>query len=168
MDDPLLAWHEAFVAAGYEVESLITNDITRDFAAFGTLDRHRLVLWRGFNDAVNILVESEAAPHQPLVRTWQKLPSGGSTSYGWLGDKRWKAAWRYGDFVRNHVGFMQVLTAVRAVIRGNVTVDDDDDRRHFMEERLKVANAIFMQRRYLPPESWVIAPGRTPESPRRT
>lgn len=167
MDDPLLKWHEAFVAAGYEVESLNTNDITQDFVAFGTLDGHRLVLWRGFNTAVNILVESDALKDRSLVRTWQKLPSGGSASYGWLGDARWGAAWRYGDFVRNHVGFIQVLTAVRAVIRGNVTADDDDYRRKFMDERLTVANAIFMQRRYLPPESWVIVPGRTPESPRR-
>src|SRR5690349_18059385 len=94
VDDPLLAWHEAFVASGYEVEDLATNDITRDFVAFGRLANHRLVLWRGFNDAVNILVESEHLKGHPLIRTWQKLPSGGSSSYGWLGTTRWNGQWR--------------------------------------------------------------------------
>lgn len=155
MDDPLLQWHEAFVAAGYEVDSLVTDDITREFVAFGVLDKHRLVLWRGFNDAVNVLVESPLVKHEPLVSTWQKAPSGGTWSQGWFGYTAWNRAWRYGDFVRNHVGFMQALTAIRTVIRGHVTVDGDADRTKYMRERLTVAMAVFIQRRYAAPDSWI-------------
>lgn len=172
--DPLLAWHEAFVSSGYEVESLVTDDMTRAFAAFGTLDGHRLVLWRGFNDGVNVLVESAGAS-APLVCTWRKEPSGGTRSFGWFGEQ-WVATyvgnarpnrtWRFGDFVRNQSGFIQMLTNIRSAIRGNVTVDADDRRHAFMRDRLVVALDIFRQRHYTPPESWLSALGRTPGSPR--
>lgn len=166
MDDPLLAWHEAFVAVGYAVESLVTNDITREFAAFGTLGDRRLVLWRGFNDAVNILVESDVEKAHSLVRTWQKVPSGGTMSHGWWQHVAWNRSWRFGDFVRNHLGFMQVLSHVRAVAAGHATVDAEPDRQKFMRERFTVAMAVFMQRRYAAPDSWLTVPERTPGSPR--
>jgi len=166
MDDPLLAWREAFVVAGYEVESLTTDDVTRAFVAWGMLGNHRLVLWRGFYTSTFVLVETPHLKDHRLLRTWQKAPSGGTTSVGWLAYTAWGRRWRFSDFTGHHIGFIQSLSAIRAVACGDATVDvDTDDHRHyFLRDRLTAA--LLHGPKLATPASWVNVE-QMPAPPRR-
>jgi hypothetical protein len=161
--DPLLQWHEALVVAGFEVEDF-TMEPHGWFAVFGTLDRCRLALWRNFRHSINIVVESAAAPHSPLVHTSRKAPSGGSVTQAWFRVQWCDSTWRWSPVDDHPREFIGLLSAIRAVTKGDVRPVDmtEDALRRYWGDRW-VNTAIGPKD--IPP-SWLNA-ARTPESPRR-
>lgn len=163
--DPLLKWHEALVVAGLEVEHFITNPQVSQFSVYGTIDKRRIALWRGFNDQVNVVVDAARAEPRLLVQAAQKSPSGGVTAMTWMRVEWLTGYWYFGWFLRDTVGFIQTLSLIRAVAHGRMQPADkaNDRMLQSMTDHWSIAR---QQRLGDPPEEWLSA-ARTPESPRR-